>query len=92
MYSSSDHWVISQEQKCSFCFFKVEIENKTLEDYQGPSSKVDFILLANVLSLFADTATKQVQRCMEWLKPGGHIVIILNTVNPILQATGMRTL
>ena len=61
---------------------------KTFEDYPGPSSKIDLILLANVLPLFAETADREIQRCLQWLNSGGHVVIILNTMNPILEATG----
>ena len=67
---------------------KVYIDNGTLEDYPGPASKVDLILLANILSFFPKTADRQIQRCLQWLNPGGHVVIILNTMNPILEATG----
>ena len=66
----------------------MDIDNGTLEDYPGPSSKVDLILLANVLSFFPKTADREIQRCLQWLNPGGHVVIILNTMNPILEATG----
>ena len=69
----------------------MDVENKTLEDYPGPSSKVDLILLANVLPLFSETADKEIRRCFQWLSPGGHLIIILNTMNPILEATGKGT-
>ena len=63
-----------------------------MEDYPGPSAKVDLILLANVLPLFPETADKEIRRCLQWLSPGGHVIIILNTMNPILEATGKGTL
>ena len=46
-----------------------------LESYKGPDSPVDLIILGNVL-LYVPDKEHEVSRCVEWLKPGGHLLII----------------
>ena len=54
--------------------FQVDIENNMFESYKGPETKVDLILLCNVLMYIPDSAGHQVTRCLQWLKPGGHLL------------------
>ena len=46
-----------------------------VESYKGPDSPVDFILLGNVL-MYVPDKEHEVSRCLQWLKPGGHLLII----------------
>ena len=52
------------------------MENEVLQRYKGPDTPVDLILLANMMIYIADSAEYQVTRCLQWLKPGGHLLIV----------------
>ena len=53
----------------------MDIENTIFESYKGPDSPVDLIILGNVLMYVCDK-DQEVTRCLQWLKPGGHLLII----------------
>ena len=46
------------------------------DSYEGPQTQVDLILLCNVLMYIPESAGHQVTRCLQWLKPGGHLLIV----------------
>ena len=45
------------------------------ESYKGPDNPVDLIILGNVL-MYVPDKEQEVTRCLQWLKPGGHLLII----------------
>ena len=57
-------------------FFLVELTNEVLQSYKDPDTPVDLILLANMMNYIAESAEYQVTRCLQWLKPGGHLLIV----------------
>ena len=56
--------------------FQVEVVNEVLQSYKGPDTLVDLILLTNMMNYIAESAKYQVTRCLQWLKPGGHLLIV----------------
>ena len=52
------------------------MENETLQTYKGPDTPVDLIFLTNMMNYIAESAKYQVTRCLQWLKPGGHLLIV----------------
>ena len=52
------------------------MENEVLQTYKGPDAPVDLILLANMMNYITDSAEYQVTRCLQGLKPGGHLLIV----------------
>ena len=54
---------------------QVEVENEVLQSHNGPDT-LDLIILANMMIYIADSAEHDVTRCLQWLKPGGHLLIV----------------
>ena len=58
------------------CFLQVDIENSLLQEYRGPDEPVDLILLSNMMIFIRESAHHQLTRCLQWLKPGGHLLVV----------------
>ena len=81
---------VSKSDRCNYqmqiCFYssilkirkfhQVEVENEVLQDYKGPDTPVDLILLTNMMNYIAESAKYQITRCLQWFKPGGHLLIV----------------
>ena len=47
-----------------------------METYLGPSQPVDFVLISHVCYYFWDSFLLQIKRALQWLRPGGRLVLV----------------
>ena len=67
--------------------------NEFMNDYKGPDNPVDIVLLVNMLVYLGSSAQqrKEITRCLQWLKPGGHLVVVgKNRATPLDNVMSMK--
>ena len=57
-----------------FSFFQVDVVKAKAEEWSGPMEPVDLILL-NCMFGYIEHPHRFLDRCMDWLRPGGTIFI-----------------
>ncbi len=58
--------------------FQADYIEKIVQDYEGPTQKVDLIILSHVIYHFSDRCKEELERIMSWLSPGGHLAVVLD--------------
>ena len=65
----------------SFIFLQVDLRPEPIETYPGPSQPVDFVLMSHVCYYFRDSFPVQIKRALQWLRPGGRLVLVHKQVD-----------
>ena len=80
---------------CCYCtinpvvfLFQVDLHPETIETYSGPDGPVDVVLMVHVCYYFRETFSTQIKRALQWLCPGGHLILIHKQISPFRKAIG----
>ena len=66
---------------CLLIFLQVDLRTEPIETYPGPSQPVDFVLMSHVCYYFLDSFPVQIKRALQWLRPGGRLVLVHKQVD-----------
>ncbi len=68
--------------------FQVSVFEGTMENYSGPDSKVDLILMVHVCYYFEHTFEQEIKKALQWLNHDGHLILIHKDISPFRQQLG----
>ena len=66
----------------------MDLKPDSVETYSGPSSPVDVVLMVHVCYYFRETFSTQIKRALQWLRPGGHLILIHKELSQFRKEIG----
>ena len=69
-------------------FLQIDLRQDLIETYPGPPEPVDVILMVHVCYYFRDSFPVQIKRALQWLRPGGHLVLVHKEISPFRSEIG----